>query len=161
VSLRRPRDEPRAMAPAVSATSDLRRRLPSDERGQWITASRVKEPAADGSDRSVGARRATLSPDGVRMIGPSSPTLRSDPSAAGDRQMVRARPRPHDAHAHGRGTLLIGMGPMGQSASKGSRPFGPEWRTTRPHSWSVMRRGPNADASAASESISNVGVSTP
>jgi hypothetical protein len=53
-----------------------------------------------------------------------------------------------------------GMGAMGQSISSGTLAFGPACSMTRAHSSTGMRRGPNGDASAASESMSSVGVST-
>ena len=46
-------------------------------------------------------------------------------------------------------------------ASSGVRAAGPDSRTMRAHSSSEIRRGPKAEASAASESISELGVSRP
>lgn len=52
-------------------------------------------------------------------------------------------------------------GPSFHADSSGTLASGPDCRTTRAHSSTVSRRGPNGDASDASESISRVGVSTP
>ena len=162
------------LAPKDRLATCARRRPHAAERGAptppfWIYRCQLSFPVIDPTQKPPNNVPPGMQNNGVHRVHSDQPV---GVIVYGFDSYVSYAYAGRDA-AHGHQPAVTGGRPGASAGSRsaaglsarrrasGTRDLGPDWRTTRAHSSTVRRRGPKGEASAASESMRSVGVSTP